>query len=273
MPTKKRTSKSKTTKATPRKPRPRPLSFTDDVLDSAGEPYAFTRLEAKFITEYLNDPRHNASAAAKAAGYDAKSDAVFRVIASQVMRKPHVLAAINRAFESLTMPKYETLFRIGKIASGDLDDLLDVDGEFDIQLARERGTTFLLKKIEIDRDVIEVKATSVQDGPDGGEVIERSIVKEKIKIQIHDPLRALELLGKHGKLFVDRIEATGKDGQPLNPDDGPQVVFYIPDNGRGDSDGDPAVASRTQTKKQTTRRPRPSTTSDPASRSRARNDD
>jgi hypothetical protein len=259
MTTKKKTSKATQKKTTPRKPRPRPFCFTDDLLDPAGEPYKFSRLETKFISEYLNDPRHVGSHAAKAAGFDAKSDAAFRVIASQLLRKPSVLAAINRAFESLTMPKYETLYRVAKIAAGDLDDLLNDDGEFDIDLARERNMTFLLKKIEIDRDVIEVK-TSDQIGTD--ETLERSIVKEKIKIQIHDPLRALELLGKHGKLWVERIEATGKDGQPLIPEDGPQVVFYIPDNGRGDSDG------HAQTQKQTTR-----TTPAKASRTRARNDE
>lgn len=263
MTTKKKASKATQKKTTPRKPKPRPFCFTDDVLDHAGEPYKYSRLETKFIAAYLNDPKHVGSHAAKAAGFDAKSDAAFRVIASQLLRKPSVLAAINRAFESLTMPKYETLYRVAKIAAGDLDDLLNEDGEFDIELARERNTTFLLKKIEIDRDVIEVKATAVEGGPDGeGELIERSIVKEKIKIQIHDPLKALELLGKHGKLWVERIEATGRDGQPLIPEDGPQVVFYIPDNGRGDSDG------HAQTQKQTTR-----TTPRKASPSRAHNDE
>lgn len=250
---KKPTTKKK--KTTPRDPKPRPLQFTDDVRDAGGELYRYTAKEKKFIFEYLTDPRHVGSAAAKSAGYDAKSDAVYRVIASQLLRKENIRAALNLAFESLTMPKMETLFRLGRIAAGDLDDLLDDNGDFNIDLARERGTTFLLKKIEIDRDVIEVK--------EGGEDLERSIIKEKVKVTIHDPLKALELLGKHGKLFVERIEATGRDGSPLLPDGGAKVVFYIPDNGRGDGDQD-SKAKRTE--KHSTRRP--ATTPDPASRTR-----
>lgn len=236
-----------TKRASSKKPRTPRLSFTDDVRDPKGEPYRFSAKEKKFIHEYLSDPRHNATAAAKAAGYDAKSDAVYRVIACQVMKRENVRAAINAAFEALAMPKFETIFRISKIAAGDLDDLLDEDGNFSIDLARERDVTFLLKKVEVDRDVMEVKESGGEDP------LERSIIKEKVKIQIHDPLKALELLGRHGKLFSDRVEVTGKDGRPLI-DGGPQVVFYLPDNGRGDADGQPE-AEKPKTKKQTTRKP------------------
>jgi phage terminase small subunit len=226
-----------------RKPTPR-ISFTDGVLDPKGNPFKFTALEKKFVAEYLNDPRHNATAAIKAAGYDAKNDATFRVMASHLLKRENVRSAINQAFEALAMPKFETLFRLGRIAAGDLDDLLDDDGEFNIAVCRERGTTFLLKKLEIDRDVMEVKESG------GDEALERSIIKEKVKITIHDPLKALELLGRHGKLFTDRTELTGKDGRPLVADDATQVVFYLPDNGRGDADADPP------TSKQTTRKPK-----------------
>ncbi len=239
------TKKKSQAKAKP-KPRPSPrISFTDGVLDAAGVPFKYTPLERKFVAEYLNDPRHSATAAVKAAGYDAKKDVTFRVMASHLMKRENVRTAINNAFESLAMPKFETLFRLGRIAAGDLDDLLDDNGDFSIDLARERGTTFLLKKIEVDRDVMEVKESG------GDEPIERSIIKEKVKITIHDPLKALELLGKHGKLFTDRTEVTGKDGRPLIPDDATQVIFYLPDNGRGDGDAEPA------TTKQTTRKTKP----------------
>jgi phage terminase small subunit len=36
-----------------------------------------------------------------------------------------------------------------------------------------------------------------------------------------DKIRAYELLGKYHKLFVDKIEATGKDGEPIS------VVFNL----------------------------------------------
>lgn len=37
--------------------------------------------------------------------------------------------------------------------------------------------------------------------------------------------------------YKSRVELTGKDGQKLIPENnGPQVVVYLPDNGRGDAD-------------------------------------
>lgn len=53
-----------------------------------------------------------------------------------------------------------------------------------------------------------------------------------LRFKLHDKLGALVKLGQHlGVRFVERHEHTGKDGQPLPS---PQVVFYAPDNGRGE---------------------------------------
>lgn len=220
-------------------------AFTDRIPDPdrPGSFYEYTAKEKLFVNAYLTDAKFVGSTAARMAGYNAGSDLAFRVIASNVMKKPRIRAAINEAFESLTMPKFEILFRLARIASGSLEDVLNDDGEFDIDVARDRDTAHLLKKIQITRDVVEVKASS-NETPDGDETIERSIFKETIKFEIHDPLRALELLGKHSKLFADKIEVTGKDGQPLN--DPANVVIYIPDNGRGDlpDSGDQAAAGK-----------------------------
>lgn len=237
-----KSTKSKSNPTTPR------FCYTDGVLDPKGNPYKYTAKERKFIAEYLNDPRHVAYMAAKAAGFgvDGTKDPTFRVIAARLMATDKIRAAINQAFEALTMPKFETLFRISQIAGGSLDDVLDDDGNFSIDVARERGSHILLKRIEVDRDVMEVKESG------GDEPLERAIIKEKVKIQIHDPLKALELLGRHGKLFNSTIELPGGGKASIPDGDGAQVVFYIPDNGRGDADGEPESETK-RTKKQTTR--------------------
>lgn len=41
------------------------------------------------------------------------------------------------------------------------------------------------------------------------------LTKYGTRIEFHDPQRALELIGKHHGLFVDRQEITGKDGADL----------------------------------------------------------
>lgn len=54
--------------------------------------------------------------------------------------------------------------------------------------------------------------------------------------EMKDRLRASELLGKAQADFVERLEHTGKDGQPLPA---PQVSIYMPANHRS---GSPAVS-------------------------------
>lgn len=40
-------------------------------------------------------------------------------------------------------------------------------------------------------------------------------IEEKVTLELHPVQGALTLLGKHRKLFTDKVEHTGKDGQPL----------------------------------------------------------
>lgn len=217
-------------------------SFTEDVRDPDGEKYKFSPAERQFIEHYLTDPKHNATAAAIAAGYKADNPGAIRAQASKLMARPKIRAAINQAFESLALPKMEIIYRLGRIAAGSVTDVMNEDNELDLDGARERGTDWLIRKIERRRKILEIKATDIDAPADDGETLalEKHIIEETVKFEIHDPLKALELLGKHGKLFVERKELTGKDGKDLVSDQ-PQVVFYIPDNGRGDSDGVPAA--------------------------------
>lgn len=207
------------------------LLFTDQIRDRKGKLFRYTFKEAQFVFHYLTDGKHIGSRSAKLAGYEANTDLAFRVIASNLLKKPHIIAAINKAFESLTMPKMEVLFRLGRIAAGSIEDLLNEDNELDLEKARENESIGLLRKVEIKRTRREIKRTAI-DTPDDGEpeILESSIIDETIKFEIHDPLRALELLGKNGKLFVEKFEHTGKDGREL-PEPA-KVVVYLPDNGR-----------------------------------------
>lgn len=223
--------------------------FTDGIKNpDTGRAYKFTFKEKLFVFDYLENG-FIASSAAKAAGYNCTSEGSFRSIATAVMKKPHIKAAINAAFEALAMPKFEVIFRLGRIAAGDLTDVLTPTGEFDMEAARESGMSFLLKKVTIKRTRREVTRTEI-DLPDDfaagkPEYTESSILDEHITFEIHDPLKALELIGKHQNLFApDRLEITGKDGAKLISDNPASVVVYLPDNGRGDA-GVPLIKSKT----------------------------
>jgi phage terminase small subunit len=69
-----------------------------------------------------------------------------------------------------------------------------VDYALDLMQAKERGKLHLVKKYK--------------DSPTTG-----------LEIELHDPVRALELLGRHHKLFITVTELTGKDGAPIEVKD------------------------------------------------------
>lgn len=196
-------------------------SFTDGIRDASGRLYKYTYKESAFVYHYLTDAGYCGTRAAKMAGYNCTTPGSFRNVSANLLKKDHIRAAINAAFEALTMPKHEILFRLGRIAAGDIVDVMNDDNDLDLNAARDRGTSFLIKKVEIKR------ARRADDD---------QVIDETVKFEIHDPLRALELLGKHSRLFVERVESTGKDGRPLIPENPASVIVYLPDNGRGDQD-------------------------------------
>lgn len=212
-------------------------NFCDNIRDpKTGKPYKFTARERLFVYHYMTNDRHVAYQAVIDAGYGTTTPGSTRQMASDILRRPHIKAAINQAFENLAMPKFEVLHRLSKIAAGSVEDLLNDDDEFDMSHARKTGSAILLKKVTIERDVIEVKTSAVDAGPDDeGEIFERSVIKERVKFEIHDPIKAMELIGKHARIFVDNVQNLNKHGEPT--DERATVVIHLPDNGRGDGDG------------------------------------
>jgi hypothetical protein len=238
------------------------LDFTAGLRDETGKLYKFTVKESAFVHAYLTDAKFVATTAAKMAGFDAKTDLAFRVIACQLMKKPHIIAAINAAFEALAMPKFEVIYRLGDVARGSIEDVINEKGQLDIEAARGRGTLGLIKKVKIKRTskVVESVAEAFGlsdprgdiDADETRETLETHILFEEISFEIHDPLRAMELLGKHGKLFTEKIEQTGADGKPLIPESA-HVAIYLPDNQRGDTSADVLATAGKPKRSKTTR--------------------
>jgi hypothetical protein len=228
--------------------------FCDGIRDPAGKLYHYTHREKLFVFHYLTDDRHVAVNAVREAGYGCTTYGSTRQMASEILRRPKIQAAINKAFESLVMPKMELLHRLSKVAGGSVEDVLNENDEFDMAYARKAGTAFLLKKVKIERDVVEVKSETVgvlpgDEGEGEPEIFERSIIKEKVTFEIHDPLRAIEMLGKHARLFNENIQHLNRDGEPA--DQPAAVVIHLPDNGRGDATLSKKKPARTRGRSET----------------------
>jgi phage terminase small subunit len=167
-----------------------------------------------FIETYLQC--WNASEAARVAGYSFPNVAGTRLLANV-----SIAARVSERIAATAMSADECLKRLAEIARGSLKPFVTEVGEDvwpDLVSAQADENFHLLKKIKPKRRV---------GGPPDNQWTET-----EIELEIHDPMRALELIGKHHKLFTDRTDITNSDGSLM-----PTAITFIPYYGnRADTD-------------------------------------
>lgn len=173
---------------------------------------ALTHKQQAFVNAYLRTL--NATQAAIEAGY---SEHTARSIGSENLTKPDIKEVIKQHFEADAMSSAEVLHHLANIARGDVDDVLDEMGNFDLKKAREAGKTNLVKKIKT-RTIL----TSSEDG-DGSEI-------HDTEVELHDRMKALALIGKELGLFVNKTDITS-GGQPIKA-----YIGFSPDEWDDDTD-------------------------------------
>jgi hypothetical protein len=158
------------------------------------------------------------------AGFPCKNDNVARVKATKLEQRPLVRAALDAAVEA-AMPADEVKVRLSEHARADVTDILagcyslecTPDGQayrtFDVVKARRLGLGHLVKSV-----------TPTRYGD---------------KVELHDSQAALVHLGRHHKLWVDRIDVTDTtdikqlateqlraivEGRPLGPPPAPRAL-------------------------------------------------
>jgi len=164
---------------------------------------ALSKKQSAFVELYLT--HWNATKAAILAGYSERS---ARSIGSENLTKPDIQAAIQARLAELTMSADEVLTRLTQHARGSMAPFLrrDTDGDlygFDLS---DTQPLQLIKKASITR-------RRQKDDRD------QMVTVETVTIELYDAQDALQLLGRHHKLFVDRTELTGKDGAPIEVSD------------------------------------------------------
>lgn len=154
-----------------------------------------TPQQARFVEEYLIDL--NATAAAKRASYSAHT---ARQIASRLLATPHVQDAIQAAMQKRSRRTEVTQDRVIKELA---------------RLAFSRMTDFATWT----SDEVIFNASNEVDHEDAAcisEIVDTESEKSSsLRIKLHDKTKALELLGKHLKLFADRVEHSGPDGKAI----------------------------------------------------------
>lgn len=144
--------------------------------------------ELKFCSEYAID--ENGSRSAIAAGYAPNSAAVT---ASRLLKKANVREEIDRL----------TAKTLGK---------LEITREYVLKNIMEVGEKCLQRfPVMVGQGKDRVQATEEVIDPVTGE----EVLANVWQFDAGNVLKAQELLGKHLKLFTDKVEATGENGGPL----------------------------------------------------------
>jgi len=159
-----------------------------------------TAKEQAFIERYL--VCWNGAQAARDAGYSAKT---AKEQASRMLTKVNIQAAIQARLAELKMSADEVLTRLTDHARGSLAPFIrrDADGDLYGFNLSDTQPLHLIKKASITR------RRQQDDAKD------EIVTVETVTLELYDSQTALQLLGKHHKLFTDKVEHTGKDGQPL----------------------------------------------------------
>lgn len=152
-----------------------------------------------FIEEYFKD--WNATQAALRAGYSVRS---AYSIGQENLKKPEIMDAIQARIDEKVMSADEVLIRLGEHARGDIGNFLDISSMsfgVDLDAAKEKGMTHLIKKVKM-----RTTTTLSKEG------IETET--HDIEIELYDAQNALIQIGKHHKLFTDNTDLTS-GGKPI----------------------------------------------------------
>lgn len=127
----------------------------------------------------------NATEAARQAGYRHP-----RVLGLRVLKDPVIQELISARIAEMAMGADEVLLRLAEQARGEQAAYRRGDGTVDLERLLADGKGHLVKATRWDR---------------GGNLI----------VDFYDAQRALEMLGKGHRLFVDTVEHSGRGGEAL----------------------------------------------------------
>jgi phage terminase small subunit len=144
-----------------------------------------------FIEYYLQS--WNASEAARLAGYKGKAN----VVGPRLLANVSIAAAIQARIEELKISADEVLLRLAEHARGDMADFVDPQTlTIDFDTAAQKNKMRLVKKVKV--------VTRKEPSRDGDTVD----TIEAVEFELYDAQAALALLGRHHKLFTDKVETT-----------------------------------------------------------------
>ena len=159
-----------------------------------------TKKQRVFVEEYLQC--WNAAEAARRAGY---SERTARQIGSKLLTNVDISKAIEERIREKAMSADEVLLRLADQARGNMGDFIDpVFMTVDLAGARDKNLLHLIKEVKQRTVTTETKDSTTE--------------RHFIEIKLHDSQAALVHLGRHHKLFTDRVEQESTSNININID-------------------------------------------------------
>lgn len=205
---------------------------------TAEQPKPLQGKQAAFVDFYLGQARFNATEAARLAGYASTGNAL-RVVASRLLTLVNVQAAIQARLAERAMNADECLARVAEQARGSLEDFIDV-GEVPAENAEEwcirltaileskqaaidagdfHGWTERLQKfLEKDVPVVPWRLNLARAKELGLLHLVHKVSYDRHgrpTIELYNAQQALQMIGNHHRLFVQRQEHSGLNGERL----------------------------------------------------------
>ena len=145
--------------------------------------------EKLFVHYFLGEANHNATEAARLAGYNNP-----RQLGSRLLAKVDIKAAVDSKIETVGMTAKEVLTRLAAMATADPLEFFVVNGfgvpRIDLRKAKGTGRTFLIRSLECRAD-------------------------GSVKLTLHNSQDALDKLAKI--LGMYQAETAVKAAEPMNP--------------------------------------------------------
>ena len=161
-----------------------------------------TKKQERFCQEYIIDL--NGTQAAIRAGYSekaAKEQASENLTKTNIQQK---ITELQKAKSKRLEFDADDIFNIlKKQATLDIKDIINVK---QITLKDDAGN-------DIVRDYIHLQDWAKIDGTLISEIKQNKDLM--VHVKVYDKQKALELIGRHLGMWVDKMEITGKDGEPI----------------------------------------------------------
>ena len=180
------------------------------IEDGATTAIKLSKKHQAFTSEYLKC--WNSSEAARRSGYRGKAN----VVGPRLLADVCIKAEITKRLAEMHMGADEVLKLLADMARGDMGEFLDVSGmgfNLDLQDAKARGLTKLIKKVKQKTTIFIAKKESEED---------REV--HELEIELYDAQAALEKVGRHLDIFPNKLDLTLLEGivRVIEHDDGKQ---------------------------------------------------